>query len=259
MELIPIKCPQCDADIRISDDKEFVRCEYCGTNIFFGRVDNGRLSAKNFIKLAETAQRAGNYTEAHYYYTKALEEDADSFEGWKGKAECHVKLAGRDGTKIRESVTYFENALKLAGKDEKNKLQWSAADIYSNMGSDLFYSRGNNSYDIDWVIFLFECSLVFIPYNLDVMKNIVNVCHDSERQDLVAKMYEYEMKILEHDENYTSIHHRKFTDDGEEKILASRNAIKHDKELEKQNTVIGCTIIAVIVIFILLYISGFFK
>lgn len=33
MSLIALKCPQCNADLEIDSDREFMYCEYCGTKV----------------------------------------------------------------------------------------------------------------------------------------------------------------------------------------------------------------------------------
>lgn len=210
MKLIPIKCPQCHSNINIPDDDEFSRCEFCGTNIFFGKIHEGKLSAKNFLKLADSALLAGNYTEGNYYYTKVLEENSDVAEAWEGKAVCQLELAETDRDKAKQAFISFRNAIKLVNKDAQNTMEWKAANLLIEKAEKEYQNSRSIFKDIDWVIFLYQNSLEFVPYNLDAMKRIVNICYDSTRSDLEDIIYFYEQKLKEHDETYVSVYDRQF-------------------------------------------------
>lgn len=39
MKLINLKCPECNAELKVNPDREFIYCEYCGTKILLDKEE----------------------------------------------------------------------------------------------------------------------------------------------------------------------------------------------------------------------------
>lgn len=83
--IIALKCPECNGDIQLDDNREFGFCQYCGTKILLNSERNNRKIEKreekeNLVRLAHIEIELGNYVEAREACAKALEIDATD---WK--------------------------------------------------------------------------------------------------------------------------------------------------------------------------------
>ncbi|MEI6155576.1 MAG: hypothetical protein WCQ90_15995, partial [Deltaproteobacteria bacterium] len=67
------KCPSCDGDIQVPDDRNTVKCMYCGNDIVIREAIKSAVSEinlDNIFILAGEALNSSNYSEAYHYYTK---------------------------------------------------------------------------------------------------------------------------------------------------------------------------------------------
>lgn len=88
IEFIPAICPNCGGELRVPENRNLIKCMYCGYDIIMhdpSKYDNNQ-AVQNFIKLAQVAENSKNHTQAYHYYGQALENDASNIEAWLGRA-----------------------------------------------------------------------------------------------------------------------------------------------------------------------------
>lgn len=124
VQFIPITCPNCGGDLRISDKQDEAICNYCGKP-FLVR-DNSRkaeVSIEKYLVLAKTALESNNSDEAYIYYSKALEIEPDNYIAWYGKAEATGWSSSLQSFNFDEATLYFEKAINFAPPTEKQRIQ----------------------------------------------------------------------------------------------------------------------------------------
>lgn len=93
MKVVALKCPNCNADIELDQDREFGFCNYCGTKIMIadavqkvsGTVNINRSSEiSNILKRAKDYEERQMLDEAEKYYDRALDIDMDNQEAQEG-------------------------------------------------------------------------------------------------------------------------------------------------------------------------------
>lgn len=93
MKIIALKCPNCNADIELDQDREFGFCNYCGTKIMIadavqkvsGTVNINRSSEiNNILKRAKDYEERQMLDDAEKYYDRALDIDMDNQEAQEG-------------------------------------------------------------------------------------------------------------------------------------------------------------------------------
>ena len=126
MKFIPAKCPNCQGDLQVPDDRDFVKCMYCGTDIkvrdSIKLVVNEHLP--EMLKLAETEMNSIHYDKEYYYYTKALEIDSKNSNAWFGKGQSVLYNASSvDYIKLEvpEMKECFTNAIQYSDNPEITK------------------------------------------------------------------------------------------------------------------------------------------
>lgn len=129
MDLKPIKCPECGADLHISEGQDIVVCEYCGTSISVKDITAtaSGSSTGNLITLAKTALDSGNFKEAFDYYNKVLEISSSDASAWFGKGVTSGGLSNINDIRIDEMVVSFENAIKYSKTDKQDEMKRNSA------------------------------------------------------------------------------------------------------------------------------------
>ena len=93
MKIIALKCPNCNADIELDQDREFGFCNNCGTKIMIadavqkvsGTVNINRSSEiNNILKRAKDYEERQMLDDAEKYYDRALDIDMDNQEAQEG-------------------------------------------------------------------------------------------------------------------------------------------------------------------------------
>lgn len=121
------KCPNCAGDIQVPDDRDTVKCMYCGSDIVVREAIKlaGGVNIENLIVLAKTAEQSGKWADANKYYSVIIEHDLSRADVWLWKGIC--LLSGNllpDGTDLSLAETCFLKALNLSTekKDLKQRL-----------------------------------------------------------------------------------------------------------------------------------------
>lgn len=130
MAVVALKCPSCNGELEFDGSREFGFCSYCGTKVMIqeeiqkvkvihsGSVvldDSGK--AGNFLTLADSAMKNGNFGEAYDYYKKVLEIDAKSFKAIFGKGLSAAYTSTPDKIRLNELFNALEDIKDLVGTD----------------------------------------------------------------------------------------------------------------------------------------------
>lgn len=165
MGMIPVKCPDCGADIELDDSREFGFCNYCGTKVMQDKVvveHKGSVKVdhsdelNNLYQLARRAKNDNNSENAQKYYEQILVKDPDSWEAnfysvYYQSMNC--KIANIQSAAIR--ITNCEDTvLKLINnnikdKDEQKKAVNEMSDRCILISSMLFNGAKNHFDGID--------------------------------------------------------------------------------------------------------------
>ena len=127
MQLIPAKCPDCGADLKIPEGNTSVICEYCGGNIIVTDVLGTTSVMQNCMMLAYSALEDNNYKDAYDHFNRAIEIDLKNPNAWFGKAVC-IGMIGKIGqNSFGQMIDLFESAFKYAPDDKQSNLKKNAA------------------------------------------------------------------------------------------------------------------------------------
>lgn len=124
MKFIPAKCPNCQGDLQIPDDRDFVKCMYCGGEIKVREVINVKhnINIKNLLELGYSHIYSGSYVDAKKTFNKILESDSTNYEGWLG---IGFAVEGENDEEDNEDTNpeiYFEKAINLSNDKLEVKL-----------------------------------------------------------------------------------------------------------------------------------------
>lgn len=145
MAFKPVNCPACGGQLQIPDDRETVKCMYCGGDIVVREVLRIQVHANvdNLMTLAVTALEGGNVDEAYKYYTQVLEYEGSNSAAWFGKAEAAGWSSSLAHPRTAEMLTCFENAIQHAPVEERTNVSKRAADSIHRVSLAL-YSASND-------------------------------------------------------------------------------------------------------------------
>jgi tetratricopeptide (TPR) repeat protein len=179
---------------------------YCGTDIIVREAiqAGSGVNVDNYLKLARTANKAGNYQEAYNYYSKVLEYDINSSEAWFGKARAAGWLSNFNEFRDSEIKSGFDTALEKIPENDLKALRVQCASEINRLSSAYFslihgqvsqYASDGNL----WLTYLERCvslislleyGLVLNPNNQEMMSGIINIC----KTVLEGVHYEYEVQ-----------------------------------------------------------------
>jgi len=196
-------CPSCGGSLQVPDDRDSVKCMYCGTDIIVRQAiqAGAGVNIHNLLDLAVTAANAENFKEAYDYYSKVLEIDIKNTEAWFGKAKAAGWLSTISDSRFPEVKSGFQNAITYAPEGDKKALMIQCAATISQL-SDAYYVLIKN-YIVDnasiqgvWenylsqsknVISLLEFGHGLNPDNKDIMYTIIQIC----KNNLEGVKYDY--------------------------------------------------------------------
>jgi len=151
MTFKPAKCPNCAGDLQVPDDRDSVKCMYCGSDIVVREAVKlaGGPSIENLMALAKDGESTSNFSEAYDYYTRVLEYDVNNWEAWVGKGISG--LLGKGDIYVGQYHNNINSAIKLVPNKDlvKQKLLSiiNLTDIY--LFNKLSKNIGQILYDID--------------------------------------------------------------------------------------------------------------
>lgn len=107
------KCKDCGSVQNLS---ESTNCQFCGNFIEievasknYQKDTDGELGG--LIDLSLTAMDAGNWIEAISYFNQILQKDTKNSNAWLGKGIATVNTSKIGDLKIKEALSYWENAM----------------------------------------------------------------------------------------------------------------------------------------------------
>jgi tetratricopeptide (TPR) repeat protein len=118
MDFVSAKCPQCGGALQVPNDRDSVKCMYCGTDVLVREAINLVAGdAKNFLILAKSASDAGNHIEAYNYFTKVLELEPENYDAWIGKANSAGWQSNLILCRFDEMLTCYKKAISIVDND----------------------------------------------------------------------------------------------------------------------------------------------
>src|SRR5688572_2746418 len=129
MQFLPATCPTCSGKLQLPNDKTNVKCMYCGNDVLVQKAVQAYsgVNLDGYAKLARSAAKGGNYSEAYSYYTKILEVDPENLEAWLGKADSAGWMSTLRDFRIAEMISGFEHAVEIAGETDKTRVRKQAS------------------------------------------------------------------------------------------------------------------------------------
>lgn len=119
MEFFAAVCPQCSGNLQLPDDRDTVKCMYCGADIVIKEQKSNDINIANILEIARTALSGGNYQEAHTQYNKILESDTNNIEAWIGKGKSSAHLSTLAIYRGDEMLECFKKAIKISQPTEE--------------------------------------------------------------------------------------------------------------------------------------------
>ncbi len=137
MVFIPATCPNCGGSLQVPDDRERVKCMYCGVDMVLKEQDQvQKKTIDNYLALARIAEQSENHQEAYKYFSLVLETDPKHIEAWVGKGTAAGWQSTVESPRVQETTTCLEKAIEL-GLDD-NQLRSRAADAAHNIAYTFF-------------------------------------------------------------------------------------------------------------------------
>jgi len=187
-------CPSCGGNLQVPDDRDSVKCMYCGTDIIVRQAiqAGSGVNIDNYLKLAETAINAGNTQEAYDYYSKVLEIDIKNPKAWFGKAKAAGWLSTVGDERFSEMASGFQNAIDYVPENDKKTMKIQCADAINKLSVGYCnliakYTKENASVEGVWentltktrnLVSLLEFGHNLDPSNQNIMGSIINICTD---------------------------------------------------------------------------------
>ena len=242
MEFKSAKCPSCFGELQVPDNKDFVICMYCGTNIKVR--DSIKIvydaNLPNWFKIANSARDSGQYEEAYEYYNKILEIDSDNSDAWFGKGIAAGYMSTLYNIRINEMMTCFKNSIASSTDDRKELLNQKIVDYIDSVVSRMHPLVRKHCVEFisakeSWYNYISQCKIMLnsleychelLPDKINIMKKIIFLCNDNIRgigdygqgneenkflfrqisneykQELQKKLSDFDSKIKEIDLNH---------------------------------------------------------
>jgi tetratricopeptide (TPR) repeat protein len=194
MNFVAAKCPQCAGVLQVPDDREIVKCMYCGVDVVVRQaIQLVSSNSKNFLELAKTASIAGNYAEAYNYFTKVLETDPANADAWFGKGTAAGWQSSLVAFRFAEMLVAYDNALKFSTSEASQEMQKACANTLSDVATACYSMSRKHVLEFitvpnSWIEYLPRCRQIislyevaneYEPSNRTIIENIIHVCKDN--------------------------------------------------------------------------------
>jgi|GEM_PF-717479 tetratricopeptide (TPR) repeat protein len=181
---------------QLPDDKQEVKCVRCGHDVLTTEAVSASTGSKaeNFVVLARAAAAASNFKEAHDYYTRALELQAENPEAWFGKGLSAGWLSDLNTFRFPEMLVSFDKAIELAPDHKKQETRTNAAISLTNVAAACHgISRNHLDQTISlvptgWQEYLTRCSFIlsaleaahkYAPSVKETVRWAIHICKDN--------------------------------------------------------------------------------
>jgi len=197
MNFLAARCPACNGELQVPDDRDFVKCMYCGVDVKVRETINLKLDINipnilTLLNLANTSLKSKNYQEAYNYYNKILESDVSNYDAWFGKAKASGGLLSNlKGLGNRDMLICFENAVKYFNgnnlSDFNKQIAFQIYNICDEYLRKVLLYRDNNIQNnsrvweefinhCKFIIELLEEGLIYDVQNLKIIKELIFIC-----------------------------------------------------------------------------------
>lgn len=135
MELKPLRCPSCGANLSIPDNAATFFCSYCGTEVVHDKKYievSGEVSVKGMVTVDSLLDRAylfledGDFSSAKQYCERVLDIQPKTSKAYIGQLLCLLRLKSIDSlaksNKSLKTYDLFNKALRFATPDESAML-----------------------------------------------------------------------------------------------------------------------------------------
>lgn len=135
MKLIETKCPNCNSNLEVENNKKKVECKYCGTTFLLDdntvnvrHISAGQITEEQeFINAETNLNKFKNYDEAYRLYLSLSKRFVDNPEIWIGLLRCYThdftkKTMGSFMKKYCD--IYWNNYCSLVGEAEVSKYRY---------------------------------------------------------------------------------------------------------------------------------------
>lgn len=117
INFIPARCPNCGGELRVPENRDSVKCMYCGNDILIHDknhlVIETKLNIDRYLDLARTSEEAHNYAEAYRYYSQVLEQDSNIASAWVGKGIAAGRQSVVGSERISEAITCIQRGVEI--------------------------------------------------------------------------------------------------------------------------------------------------
>lgn len=192
MSFIPAKCPSCGGDLQVPNDRDSVKCMYCGGTVIVREAAAAAsgVQVHNLMALAKSAAEAGNAREAYDYYTRVLEIDPSNSLAWEGKGTSAGWLSTLSNIRTNEMMACFDNAIKQVDESKQEELKRRCGHAVNRVTTAVYSTAQKQlnefiQVDTTWPDYVANCALLIEtlekahqldPSNPTTVENIITIC-----------------------------------------------------------------------------------
>jgi len=232
MKFVAARCPACNGELQVPDNKDFIKCMYCGVDVKVRDAIsvNFTTNTSNLKELANSSMKSGNYEESYNYFTKILEYEIKNHEAWFGKGVSASRLSTLANPRHKEMLNYFDNAIKYYSGDDINGYKEQITNTVLEFCRLFFQTSKNHkddfiTVDSTWPEYVAHCNelievLEYTGKNYtaspNVYKGIKSICQDN----LDGTFYFEEVYI---NNGYKNVQKRKMVSDNHRQNLLKKS------------------------------------
>lgn len=191
---VAAKCPSCGGDLHVPDDREQVKCMYCGGTVIIPQAIQlaSGINPDHLMELAKASADANNQQEAYDYYSRALEYDPKNSEAWFGKGKSAGWMSTVAEIRTPEMIVAFDNAIKYAPDSAKPAFQQRCAHAITTVTTACYsisrkhleeFVRAEATWPhyVQNLFLLIQASFIARSYdqaNTTAIENVIRLCAD---------------------------------------------------------------------------------
>jgi tetratricopeptide (TPR) repeat protein len=194
MTFVAAKCPQCSGSLQVPDDRDVVKCMYCGVDVIVRQAIRAVAGdSKNLLELAQAASSAGNHGEAYQYFTKVLEVDPTNAEAWFGKGSAAGWQSTLSSFRFGEMMVAYDKAISLSTDQSQTRMREACALSQNSVATACYALSRQHMLEFvalpdTWqdyiprcrqVLDLLQSAQALAPDNQQIIENIILVCQDN--------------------------------------------------------------------------------
>lgn len=194
MAFIAAVCPQCSGNLQVPDDRDVVKCMYCGVDVVIRqaiRLVSGNTS--NLLLLGDAAREAGNHAEAIDFYNRVLENDPKNASAWFGKGVSAGWSSTLASFRFQEMLVSCENAVKWSNGPDNDAMRKQVSLAINEVAIACYGMSRKHMLEFvalpaTWGEYLPRCqeivsalrvALAYEPKNPTLLENVIHLCKDN--------------------------------------------------------------------------------